>query len=157
VIANGDGFRLDVLATVEHASFGQRQRYLSSVMRRVKEGVRKQPHSGNRAKEWSINRSPPVLLRAVFDEVLQRLVSPLDQLSAVADIIEPAVVYLTDRRVLHVRWRAEKLTEEVHRFTNMTVDEADRRRPIGQPRRGIFFGNPVEGKVAGELILLHHF
>ena len=70
-----------------------------------------QPYSGNNAKKRSINWFQPILFRAVFHEVLKHFVSSLNQLSAIADIMMLTVIDLAYRRVFHISWYAEKLTE----------------------------------------------
>ena len=71
----------------------------------------KQPCSGDSAKEGSINWFQPILFRAGFYEVLKHLVSSLNQLSAMRDIVMLATIDLTYRGVFYFSWYAEKLTE----------------------------------------------
>jgi len=77
----------------------------------MKEHMGKQPYSGDRAKERSINRFQPILFRAGFHEVSKHLVSSLNQLPAITDIIVFTGIDLAYRRVFHVSWYAKKLTE----------------------------------------------
>ena len=84
-----------------------------------------QPYSGNSAKERCINWFQPVPLRAVFREVLKQFVSSLNQLSAMADIMMLTVIDLTYRRVFYIGWSAQHLCEQIHRFADVTIDEAD--------------------------------
>ncbi len=91
--------------------FRQRQRYLACMMGIVKKQMGKQPCSGNRAKERSINWFQPILFRAGFHEVSKHLESSLNQLFAIADAILLARIDLTYRRVFYFSRYAKKLTE----------------------------------------------
>lgn len=89
--------------------------------------MRKQPCSRNSAKEESINRFQPIFVNTGFHEVSKHLVPPLNQLSAISDIIVLTAIDLTYRGVFYIRWYAEKLTEQMNRLTNVTINEADGR------------------------------
>ncbi len=81
------------------------------MIRSVKERVRKQPYSGNSAKERSIDRFQPILVRAFFDEVLKHLVTSLNQISANADVVPLTGIDLPYRRVCYITLHAEQLAE----------------------------------------------
>lgn len=81
------------------------------MMRIVKKHVAKQPDSGDSAKERSINWFQPVLFSAVFHEIFKNLISSLNQLSAVINIVTLTRIDLTYRRVFYICWYAQKLTE----------------------------------------------
>lgn len=61
--------------TLLFASFGQRHRYLTRVMRVVKKNMSKKARTRDRAEERSINRFQPVFIGAAFYKTLQRLES----------------------------------------------------------------------------------
>jgi|ERR1022692_772826 hypothetical protein len=99
----------------------------------MKEHMSEQPYSGNSAEKRSINGFQPILFRAVFHDVVKHLESSLDQLSAMPDIVMLTGINLTHRRVDYISWHAEELTEQIHRFTNMAMNEANGCRLVVQP------------------------
>jgi hypothetical protein len=85
----------------------------------------KQPCSGDSPKERSVNWFQPILFKTGFHEVSKHLVSSLNQLSAIPDIIVLAAIDLTYRGVFYLSWYAEKLTEQMDPLTDVTINEAD--------------------------------
>jgi hypothetical protein len=84
-----------------------------------------QPYSGDSPEERSVNWLQPILFRAVFHQVFECLVPPLNQLSATADIKILARIDLAHRRIPDISGYTEKLAEQVDRFADVTIDEAD--------------------------------
>jgi hypothetical protein len=122
----------------------------------VEKDMREQPDPGNSAEERSINRLQPIVFGAVFYQVVKHFVSTLNQCPAVTDIAMLTAIGLPHRGVLYISWYAKEVTEQVHRFADVTIDKANGCRSIVQSHLRVFFGNSVEAKMAGELVLLHY-
>lgn len=117
----------------------------------------KKSDSRNRAEKRGINGFQPVFISAGFYDVFQHAVTLGDQLSAVFHITFLTIVRLTYRRILYFGWDAEKLSEQVHGFSDMPEYE-----PNGccfgiQPEGCIVFADLIQGEVTRELILLQDF
>src|SRR5581483_7757053 len=112
-----------------------------------------QPDSWNRAEEGCVDRFQPVFIGAVFNESLERLVSAGDQVAALFHVEELTVICLAHGCVCYVGGDAEELTEQIDRFTDVPINEADGCGFVIQAEGGVLLSHSVEREMTCESVL----
>jgi hypothetical protein len=109
---------------------GQRQRNLPRVVGVMKKRMSKQSYAPGRPEKWRFNITEPILVRSQFDELVELYKSFIDQTPAFLYVLALPFIGSADGRVSHVGRDVEKIAEEMDAFTDVTINETNRRRGV---------------------------